>query len=89
MRNKLTVKQKLGHILLYISTIFNFMSKLMLSPDNIVIDSLTLPGWFVLNDTLIFHQNYKDKKLGIGFEWKYWPMPDLWCDQLNALKKGK
>jgi len=51
----------------------------------IVVDILSFPGWFIVDECIIHQTPIPDFKL-IGFQWDYWPMPDDWTKEMQRLK---
>ena len=80
------MRVEFAHICFALSSLFRGLGKRALSSDKtIIVDSLTLPGWFVLHEHLIRERPIATKI--IGFEWETWPMPDEWCQDLERAKK--
>jgi len=79
------LRRKAAMVLFWLSSVLKACGKLMMSNRTIVCDCLSLPGWFILDECII-HQTAVSGKL-IGFEWTYWPMPELWIIELNKLKR--
>lgn len=77
---------KLAKILFWLSSVFKALGKLCIGK-YIVVDVLSLPGWFIMDEVIIYESPLKDKKL-IGFNWDYFSMPDEWCRQMQKLKRG-
>ena len=78
----------LAHLCFALSSVFRFFGKMIITKEkSIVCDALTLPGWFILDEMMIQQVAFNNTKL-IGFEWKCWPMPEQWCEQMWGLKKG-
>jgi len=78
------LRHKAAMFLFWFSSILKACGKLVIRDRTIVCDCLSLPGWFILDEMLI-HQTAISGKL-IGFEWMYWPMPELWITEMKALK---
>lgn len=78
--------RKLAKILFSMSSFFKSLGKIV-NGKTIVVDVLTLPGWFIIDECIIHMTPLKDKKILSGINWEYWPMPDKWCDIMNELKR--
>jgi len=79
------LRNRISKILFALSSIFRACGKFICKDTTILVAVLPLPGWFILDECII-HQTPLYGKL-IGFEWKYWPMPDDWCKEMNILKR--
>ena len=77
---------KIAHLCLFLASLFKFGAKIMLP--GIIVDELTLPGWFILDCCLIKHVALNDAKLK-GFELRSWSMPDEWGDDMHKATRGK
>lgn len=81
------VRQKIAKICFWLSSLFRAAGVFIRSRDRtIVADALSLPGWFILDDYIIFMDALDDPIFKTGFTWHCWPMPDLWCDQMSKYK---
>ena len=76
---------KLSNFLLYISGIIIVIAKRIRTKDKTIhIDVLSLPGWFIIDQKLIFQTPFKNKHgMLTGFEWTVFDMPDQWSKQLR------
>ena len=45
------------------------------------VQKLPLPGWFLVHDHIVKVQETNDKVKGM--EWKTWPMPDEWFEDMK------
>ncbi len=54
----------------------------------IVVDALTLPGWFVLDCHMIHQTPLLTDVMKNGFTWDTYPMPDAWNKQMDKLKRS-
>ena len=77
--------KNLGFFCLWISSWFKFIAKLCLNKQTTIVDSLTLPGWFVLHNQLVFMKPYNGKVMGM--EHHYYDLPLEWNQQLKELVK--
>jgi len=84
-----TIRQNIAYTCFSISSLFRGLGKMVITKEkSIVVDALTLPGWFILDECIIHHIQGTDGKLKNGFVWHYWPMPDEYCEQMQKLKRG-
>jgi hypothetical protein len=78
---------KTARICLWIAGWFRFLGKLAIpKKKTVVVDILTLPGWFILDECIVHQVPLESDLLGNGFQWDYWPMPEDWCKELSKLK---
>ena len=83
------MRHKLAHILFSLSSVCKALGKLIITREKtIVVDALTLPGWFVLDNCMIHQVMMSSKKL-VGFEWHTYSMPAEWCREMEKLKSKK
>jgi hypothetical protein len=83
------MRRKLAYLLFGLSSLCKALGKLVINKEQtIVVDALTLPGWFVLDECII-HQINIGRKGFPGFEWHWWSMPDEWCKEMRRLKHRK
>jgi len=84
------MRLKIARILFSLSSILKCLGKLIITKERtIVIDVLSLPGWFVLDDFIICQRVIDDDILKNGFKWLTWPMPDEWIAEMGKLKSKK
>ena len=83
------MRTKAAYIILGFSSLLKALAKLVIQKDRtIIVESLTMPGWFIIDEQLIHHIKRKTKGFP-GFEWRCWPMPDEYCEQMKTLKRSK
>ena len=81
---------KIAHMLFSLSSVLKSLGKLIITKEKtIVIDALSLPGWFVLDNFIICQRVVNDDILRHGFEWLTWPMPNEWIAEMEKLKAKK
>jgi len=62
------MRRKIAYILFSLSSLFKGLGKLIITKDKtIVVDALTLPGWFIIDNCMIHQVDLRSGKL-IGFE---------------------
>jgi len=77
---------RIALVLFSLSSLFMILGKRTISKNqSIVVDKLSLPGWFVLHNCLIRQKMSKGK--AIDFEWLSWAMPDKWMKDMESLKR--
>jgi hypothetical protein len=74
------IRRKFAYLLLGISSWFKFSGKVLLSK-GIVVDVLTLPGYFIVDCHMIKQTSIKG-----GFQWETWSLPDQYFEDMNELK---
>ena len=77
---------KIARLLFVLSSMLKAAGKLIL-PQGILCDCLSLPGWFII-DGMIIHQTPITGNL-VGFQWDYWPMPEIELKKLKRKTCGK
>ena len=81
------MRHKIAHTCFALSSVFKALGKVIIAKEKtIVVDALTLPGWFVLDNHIIHQVVLKSKKL-IGFEWHTYLMPEAWITEMDKLKR--
>lgn len=73
---------KLAKCCLYLASLCKVSAKFFVP--NMIVDSLSLPGWYVMHEQLIKQVPYKDKGI-VGFEWHTYDLPKAWQDDLVKL----
>jgi len=83
------LRRKISYVCFSISSIFKFLGKVVIPKQKtIIVDLLTLPGWFILDNCMIHQIRLRDKKL-VGFEWHTYDMPPEWIALMTKLKSKK
>jgi len=81
------IRHKIAMVLFWLSSVLKACGKLVIQDRTIVCDCLSLPGWFILDECIIYQTAISGKL--IGFEWTYRPMPEDWCLEMTGLKLRK
>ncbi|MBW2636784.1 MAG: hypothetical protein JRC86_04555 [Deltaproteobacteria bacterium] len=77
------IRLTLAYICFSLSSLFKGVGKLMAGGGKIiVVDALTLPGWFVSDDFLVHIV-----KSGVGVRWDNYRMPIEWIREMEEAKK--
>ena len=83
------MRTQAAKIIFGLSSLLKALAKLVVQKDRtIIVESLTMLGWFIIDEQII-HQIKRKTKGFPGFEWRCWPMPDEYCKQMRTLKRSK
>jgi len=83
----MTVRRYTAYVFFSLSSICKFFGKLILNKEKgIIVDVLTMAGWFVLDECMIHQKDLANCKL-IGFEWNVYPMPLEYVKMMRKLKR--
>ena len=82
------MRQRTAFVLFCLSSWLIFLGKAIRSKDkSIIVDALTLPGWFIVDENITQVTGpLETKHLKNGFTWKFWDMPDEYIKQMRKLK---
>lgn len=83
------LRRNIAYTCFGISSVFKAIGKFVITKEKtIVVDMLSLPGWFVVDEHITWIESpIKDSKLKGGFAWHCWGMPDKWCEHMDKLKR--
>ena len=84
------MRYKLAFLLFRLSHLINYLGIALTKKGKLssnVTDTLSLPGWFIINDCLVELVMLPNGKL--GFDWCSWRMPAEWRSKTNELKQQK
>ena len=77
------IRRKLAYFCFFLSSVFKSLGKYVLTKEKtILVDALSLPGWFILDNCIIYCTMLKK-----GFQWEYWTLPDQWIINMNKIKE--
>lgn len=82
------MKMSIAYILLSLSSLFKGLGKLLLRT-GINVDSLTLPGWFVIYQHIYHIRRGKASGLRNVVEWTSYQMPDEWCKTIEEMRRKR
>ncbi len=76
----------ISNVLLTISSYIKSLGSYIRTKEKtILVETLPLPGWFIIDDCIIFQEDYEG--CGIkGFSWKTFSMPDEWVKYMDEFK---
>ena len=81
------MRRRIAYFCFFLSSVFKGLGKFVITKEKtILVDALSLPGWFIIDNCLIYQSNFNDGKL-LGFQWETFTLPDQWITQLNNLKR--
>ena len=79
------MRHKLAYLLFGLSSLFKGLGKAVITKENmIVVDMLTLPGYFIVDCHLM-----KNTKLENGFQRETWRLPDQYIEDMNKLRRKR
>ena len=73
-------------ILLALASFCKGLGKRFAGRDNLPVDALTMPGWFVMGDTLGRIARGECKGIKDCIEWDQYRMPDQYIEDMRKLK---
>ena len=83
----MTKRQKIGRMCVYLSGLFKWLGNRLLNK-SCVIDVLIIPGFYIIDDFLIYQSPSQHRffKHGTCFEWRCYEMPEIWSEKLKEMK---
>jgi hypothetical protein len=77
------MRQRAAYLMFGLSSLCKALGKLIITRERrIIVDALTLPGWFIVDDRIVCVAGIPG-----GFEWRYWQMPNNYIEQLDEMKR--
>lgn len=85
------MRHELAYLCFGLSSFFRVLGKMVRSGPTILVDSLSMKGWFIIDCYLIEQVPLGKGITGFlkGFEWHTYPMPDDWVKQVNKYKEKR
>jgi len=75
------IRYKIAYALFGLSSLCKFLGKVVITKDHtIIVDALTLKGYFIVDCHMIKHTTLKK-----GFQWETWLLPDQYIKDMNKL----